>query len=348
MKIFLNPYQNIHNKKKTHSVPFGISATETAKLSCDIDRYESSMVFFPEYTKFFLDNIGCVKTKGAKTVVDVGSNQGELTRNVRKKYPKMKTVNVELTSQMNRIARHKDKQLKLDKNVVYRKGNALKLPLNNNSVDVILFSRVLHEIYSYDSPELNASKFSLDSIERCFTEASQKLKKKGLIIVKDPAKPEDYNKLVILSNFVDGYNDFKKSNEELQKANVTELRGLALLKRFCLDFEPAKGYYFFSGNRCVMPKWLASEFIRHRKFNDTELHWKDEINEQYGIMTNAEYKKMALNLGFKIIKAEHNFKENAKNFYAINNEFKIFDLEQNELLQEKEFPVDQYLVLEKK
>lgn len=351
MQVLLNTFSNrykANNNVHFRPVAFGINATETAKLSCDIDRYESTMTFFPEYTKFFLENISAVRTKGPKTVVDVGSNQGELARNVRKKFPKMKTINVELISEMNKIARNKDKKLKLDKNVTYRKGNAFKLPVNNNSVDVILFSRVVHEIFSYDSEEFGATKFSLDSVEKAFSEAAKKLKKNGRIIVKDPAKPEDYNKLVVLSGFKDGFAYLDKTAEEIKKADVTKLKGIALLKRFCTDFEPAQGYYFFAGDSCVMPKWLASEFIRHRKFNDTELHWNDELNEQYGVMTNDEYKKLASNLGFRVIKAEHNFKDDKNNYYAIHDDFKIHDLAGMELTQEEDFPVDQYLVLEKK
>ncbi|MBS4759151.1 MAG: methyltransferase domain-containing protein [Clostridium sp.] len=350
MKIQLNRYNFYYSNKTINKsqIPFGISATETAKLSFDLDRYESSMTFFPEYTKFFLENISSVRTKGTKTILDVGSNQGELTRNIRKFYPQIKTINLDLTKELHKIAKEKDKNQKLHKNVKYMTGNAMKMPVLNNSIDAILFSRVIHEVYSYDSEALNAEKFSIDSVERTFLEAGKKLKRHGRIIMKDPAKPEDYNKLVSISDFSEKDKFSFKNQEELKSADVTKLKGINLLKRFCIEFEPADGYYIFNENSCIMPKWLASEYIRHRKFNDTKLHWADEINEQYGIMTNKEYKKLAETLGFKIIKAEHNFKEDNNNFYAINNEFKIFDMSGKELIQSEEFPVDQYLVLEKK
>lgn len=337
-------YTNRTNQKPS----FGINATETAKLSEDIDRYQSTMTIFPEYAKFFIENVDKIRTKGPKTILDAGSNQGELTRIIRKNFPKMKTINLDLVPTLSRISKKKDKEEKLTQNVFYKSGNAMDLPVSNNSLDAIMFSRIIHEIYSYDCEKLGAEKFSMDSVERTFLNAHNKLRKNGRVLIKDPAKPDDYNKLVVIKNFKNKDDVKFKTKDLLLNADVTKLKTRNLLKRFCYEFEPANGHFVFNKDECIMPKWLASEFIRHRKFSDTELHWKDEINEQYGIMTNKEYKKLAEKSGFKVVLAEHNFKPDSNNFYAINDEFQIFDTDGNKLVQEKEFPVDQYLILEKK
>lgn len=352
MRILFNNINNIASSYSRNlfqpSPAFGINATETNKLSTDIDRYQSTMTFFPEYTKFFTENIDRLKTKGPKIILDVGSNQGELTRNLRKKFPRIKTINLELSAQLNKIAKEKDKKSGLSQNVLYKTGNAMALPVNNNSIDAILFSRIVHEVYSYDCEKLNTEKFSLDSVERLFEEAHKKLKKNGRVLIKDPAKPEDYNKIVIISNFKEGDGFDSASKEELLDTDIKKLKDKNLLRRFCYEFEPAKGHYLINDDSVILSKWLASEFIRHRKFNDTPFHWNDEINEQYGVMTNKEYQKLAQKSGFRVILAEHNFKEDNNNFYAINDAFTINDTDGNLLIQEKEFPVDQYLVLEKK
>lgn len=325
---------------------FGIDATETNKMSDDIDRYQGSLVIFPEYMHFFLANIKDIANHQDGAILDVGSNRGDLTRNIRKKYPGTTTINMDLVPDFHKVAQMHDLAQGLNERSEYKIGNALSLPVEDNSLSAILYSRVLHEIYSYDCKELNVEKFSNSSVPKALEEAYKKLKPNGRVLIKDPAKPGDYDKLVKLQNFKDNKSIYY-THENLMRADVRKLDTFNLLKRFCNEFEPAKGNYMFSSDSCTMPKWLAAEFIRHRKFNDTKLHWQDEINERYGVMTNEEYKSLAQKIGYKVIKAEYNFKPDNENFYSIDNEFIIEDMNGNRLIQEKEFPVDQYLVLEK-
>lgn len=75
-----------------------------------------------------------------------------------------------------------------------------------------------------------------------------------------------------------------------------------------------------------MPKWLAQEFIRQRKFNDTAMHWTDELNEQYVPYDWQEFVAIAKKAGFSPVDISKETLGYELNFYHIpKEEFQIIN-----------------------
>ena len=297
--------------------------------------------------EFFLGNLrNAVSSSATPHIADIGACSGDLTRLVRANYPHVHTTNVDLTDYFTSAAKKEDIEAGLSANTTYLCANALKLPFENFSMDALLYSRVLHEIFSYEFPELNDRKFSKESIKKVLQEAYRVLKIGGVIIIQDPAKPENYDETVTISNFAD--QSANLSDQDLLETDVTVLKGEDLLKRFLIEFEPAKNNYTQSPEGYKMQKWLASEFIRHRKFNETKEHWAHEICEQYSPLTQKEYEDFAKTTGFELVSSEIVYKPDEKNLYAYSNSFDVRDSQGDKLLSSKDFPLGMLLAFKKK
>ena len=279
-------------------------------------------------------------------IADIGACTGDLMRNIRANYPNIYTTNLDLTDAFAAAAQKEDEEAGLSSNTDYICANALSLPFEASSMNALFYSRVFHEIYSYESPEFNTGKFSEESIAKALKEAHRVLKPGGMVLIQDPAKPQNCFELVTISNFSDKSTNI--SDEELLKADVTKLKGEDLLRRFLLEFEPAKNNYKKLPKGYQMPKWLASEFIRHRRFNETKEHWADEINEQYSPITPKEYVDLAKSIGFEYAGSDVLFLPDEKNIYAYTNAFEVTDSQGNKMLQSKDFPLGMLLALKKK
>lgn len=311
----------------------------------DIKKFSDQMNLVWDDVVFFINQIN-LHFNGTDylRIADIGSCNGDMSRFLRQYIPKdIYTYNVEICEQLNEIARIRDTKCGLVQNVEYILGDALNLPFEQESLDVLIYSRIFHEIFSYES-DTNKNVFSNTSVFRALQQAKKCLKKNGIILIQDPAKPPEYNTKVCVSNFVQPKKVLNVS--DLLNADVLTLGTEDLLRRFLIEFEPVAGQYKTTPTGYVFDKWIASEFIRHRKFNDSQSHWNKEICELYGPLGIPDYKNIAKTLGFKVKYAQYVRVAKANNFYAINNEF---DITQNgkKLNQYRHFPVSMYIALQK-
>lgn len=311
----------------------------------DIKKFATQMNLVWEDVVFFINQINSHSNEDAcLKVADIGSCNGDMSRFLRRYIAKdIYTYNVDIYEPLNDIAKIRDTECGLVNNVEYALGDALRLPFEQESLDVLIYSRIFHEIFSYE-PDIAKNGFSNTSVFKALQQAKKCLKKNGIILIQDPAKPAEYNSKVCMSNFAQPK---KVLNEtDLLNTDVSVLGTEDLLRRFLIEFEPVAGQYKVTPKGYVFDKWIASEFIRHRKFNDSQSHWNKEICELYGPLSIFDYKYIAKTLGFKVKSAQYVRFKKANNFYAINNEF---DITQNgkKLSQYRSFPVSMYIVLQK-
>ena len=120
------------------------------------------------------------------------------------------------------------------------------------------------------------------------------------------------------------------------------------MRRFATDFYPANGNIKWNKNGdCIMPRWLVTEWVRHRKWLRTPENWAYEIKENYGTLKPDELSDFAKQSGFSIVKIENISIPDENNIYKINdNEFELRDMNDNKLSLE-DFPMFIEAVLRK-
>ncbi len=304
--------------------------------------------------RFFLGGLNKIDTDDKRKkqplhIADIGCCDGALARTLSDFLPSdYKYYGLDLSPEMLEIAKEKDK--KNGKKAEYTVGNAFNLPYKGEKKDAIIASSIMHELYSYASEEYGEDAYSKASILHFMQQAYDSLKPGGVLIIKDPATPgsDAWEKIRVCSaNQEDGAYPPIEDEEELRKADITKLCTLDKLKRFCMDFYPAKGQCEWDGDSCIMPRWLVTEFARHRKWLATPENWAYEIKENYGTMRPDEMADFASKVGFDTVKIENISIPNKNNIYAIREgEFELRDMDDNQLSLE-DFPMFLEVVLRK-
>lgn len=324
----------------------------------DIKTYTANMQRKTQNDKvisYFLNGIANIDTDAMRknepiSILDVGCCDGALGRKLSQFLPKnTKFYGVDLSSEMIEIAKQKDINEPI--NSTYMVGNAFDLPDKSNPKDAIIASSVMHEIYSYADDKYNEEAYSKESILHFMQQAYDSLKPGGVLMIKDPATPQidAWEPIKIAgANKFDGKIPSIENDEELKNANITQLCTFDKLRRFCMDFYPAKGITKFDENDdCIMPRWLVCEFVRHRKWLATPENWAYEIKENYGTLRPDEISDFAKKIGFGIVKVENISIPNEKNLYAIQkDEFELRDMQDSKLSLE-DFPMFVEVVLRK-
>ena len=294
--------------------------------------------------KFFVSGLSKIdsdtkRSHGTLEIADIGCCDGALCRKLSEFLPQNSFYyGLDLSEGMLKEAERKD-------------GNAFNLPYKENSKDAIILSSIMHELYSYPSEEYGEEAYSKASILHFMQQAYKCLKPGGVLIIKDPAtasvdawepvKIENANKF-------DGELPVIEDIDELKKADITKLSTHDKLRRFATDFYPAKdNVEWDEDGNCIMPRWLVTEWVRHRKWLKTPENWAYEIKENYGTLRPDELADFAKQTGYNIVKVENISIPDDVNIYKIKeNEFEIKDMAGNNLSLE-DFPMFIEAVLRK-
>lgn len=313
----------------------------------------STKLKLDENLKFFLTGINKVDTDTKREgkpleIADIGCCDGALFRSISDFLPQnTKYFGLDLSQGMLNEAAEKDKG-KI--NSTYILGNAFNLPFKESKKDVIIASSIMHELYSYESKEYNEKPYSKESILHFMQDAYNCLKPGGVLIIKDPATEgvDPFEKIKITNANKEDGNYPPLPENELVKADITKLCTYDKLRRFCTDFYPAKNQISWDENGdCIMPRWLVTEFVRHRKWLATPENWEYEIKENYGTLRPDEVADFAHKTGFYPIKIENISIPNKNNIYAIKEgEFELKDMNDN-ILSLEDFPMFLEIILRK-
>ena len=228
-----------------------------------------------------------------KNILDVGPGGGLILDLLEKKDPSLNIMGIDLSQNVIDALHKKQK----DESHVWQivQGDALKLSqyFKENSIDSIIFSSIIHELYSYI--ETNGQKFNKETIKEALKEAYKVLAPKGRIIIRDGIKSEPLDAYRII--------EFNNKND------------LEILKRYCHDFEGRKiTFTQIKDNQVKMLLNDAMEFLYTYTWG--EQSYPLEVKEQFGYFTLNEYISFIKeNLdNVKIIEAKAYLQEG----YAIN------------------------------
>jgi len=225
-------------------------------------------------------------------VVDAGFGTGELARYIALQHPASQIIGIDcsehfLTNAMRHLANIA--------NVRLVQGNIIDKHLATDSVDTIIFSTVLHEVYSYTGYDITA-------VEKALTSALDELKPDGRIIIRDGIMPEKKTAYLLLKN-----NNGSQNITEHPKCLSTE----AMFLRFIQEFKNGTGapHRAMKNTGIIPPRGFgerlyctsshtAYEFLSKKDYRD---NWHIEINEQFGYLTLKQYETLLEKLGYHIV-----------------------------------------------
>ncbi|MGM9877226.1 MAG: class I SAM-dependent methyltransferase [Bacilli bacterium] len=203
-------------------------------------------------------------------ILDVGPGGGALMDLILDTYEDKNVYGIDISS--NVIDELNKRKLKEKRKYNLVKGNALYLEkyFNEKSLDTIIFSSIIHELYSYI--EFDGKRFNYDTIKKALKSAYNILDVGGRIIIRDGIMSSTNNKRII---------EFKNSND------------INILKKYKNDFKGRNiEYEIISDNKVLMNENDSMEFLYTYTWGDES--YSLEVKEQFGYFNLNEYKKFIL------------------------------------------------------
>ena len=219
-----------------------------------------------------------------KTVVDVGSGGGVLLDRLEKKYPEKTIIGTDISSNVIEVLNQKKS----------KEGHNWKVLVHNfveggfpEKIDNVIFSSILHEIYSYNETEHGC--FEIESVKNALRNAYESLNENGRIIIRDGIKTEGH---------------------AARRIRFTDASGLEFFENYVRDFKGLKELTdeekVASVDRENLEVSGDINFIREFMYTYTWgiQSYPHEVKEQFGYFTLREYVEFFENLGAEILFAK--------------------------------------------
>lgn len=200
------------------------------------------------------------------TILDVGPGGGGLLDLIEKFDSKLNVMGIDLSQ--NVIDKLSQKKIEENHKWDIIKGDALNLNdyFESESINTIIYSSIIHELYSYI--EYEGKKFNKETIKQSLCKAYEVLSKGGRIIIRDGIMTEPQNQYRLI--------EFK------------DIRDIKILKRYCNDFKGRQiTFEQIDSNTVKMLVNDAMEFLYTYTWG--EQSYPLEVNEQFGYFTLSEY-----------------------------------------------------------
>ncbi|MBQ3906550.1 MAG: methyltransferase, partial [Lachnospiraceae bacterium] len=218
-----------------------------------------------------------------ETVVDVGSGGGVLLDLLEEKYPDKTVIGTDISDNVLQMLNKKKKEEGHAWTV--RRHNFAEEPFAEK-VDAIIFSSILHEIFSYTETE--NGRFEISTVKTALENAYRSLKPRGRIIIRDGVKSK-----------VDG------STIEI---TFKDPEGMEFFKNFVRDFEGLKDIedkkieIFESEQRVRADANFAREFLYTYTWGKQS--YAHEVQEQFGYFTIEEFRDFFEGIGARILRCD--------------------------------------------
>jgi hypothetical protein len=216
-------------------------------------------------------------------IVDVGSGGGVLLDRLEKKFPDREIIGTDISTNVIDALNAKKKKEGHRWNVVVH--NFVEGPFANKT-DTVIFSSILHEIYSYT--ETPRGRFEIDSVKTALKNAFASLTPGGRIIIRDGIKTDSDELVTIRFKSSDGMDFFENYRNDF--------KGLK-------DIPDEKKVVFADARSLTVTGDI--NFMREFMYTYTwgKQSYAHEVQEQFGYFTLKEYTDYLRGLGAKIIVA---------------------------------------------
>jgi SAM-dependent methyltransferase len=206
------------------------------------------------------------------TIIDKGCGTGKFLLYLSERLPGSRLFGMDLSRELLRTA---ESQPYPNANVTILKSDIADRYFPAGSVDTVIFSSVIHEIYSY-------SGYDRGRVRQALRNTRTELRPGGRVLIRDGVRP---------------------------KGGMTWMRGdaetEARFRRFARDFKHRAGVTF-TEQALQSRTWFllslhdANEFLSKKDYLE---NWAVEVNEEFGVFTLEEWHRELMALGFGLVVA---------------------------------------------
>ncbi|MDA1477945.1 class I SAM-dependent methyltransferase [Bacillus changyiensis] len=200
-------------------------------------------------------------------MLDIGAGGGVMLDLLTERHPKAKVIGIDLS--VNVIEGLQKRKVRERKRWEVKQADALDLPeyIEKESVDTIVFSSILHEMFSYIPYE--GRKFNDRVIAKALKSAFDVLKPNGRIIIRDGIMTEN--------------------KQETRRIHFKDSSGMNFFKRYLHDFKGRK-IQVLGIEKDAVTLYIndAMEFLYTYTWGEEA--YPHEVQEQFGFFTPSEFR----------------------------------------------------------
>jgi SAM-dependent methyltransferase/nicotinamide mononucleotide adenylyltransferase len=203
-------------------------------------------------------------------IVDKGCGTGKLLVELSRRFPRSSLVGVDLSRE---FLRRCDENTYAGGDVRFLLGEAAAPAVEDASATTVIFSSVMHEIYTY-------SGYDLSQIDRALKSAARELGAGGRVLVRDGISPEP----------------------ALWRMRLEDAATREAFTRFAVEFKHGAG----AAHEALSDGWvrieahLANEFLCKK---DYQKNWAIEVHEEYGALTLGGWREAMARAGLQVVEA---------------------------------------------
>ena len=328
----------LKNCKKRYSKKGGkpTRLEEAEKSRSNMNEYYLQMdISMKEKIDTIINNIIIPDSSGYLVIYDIGTGTGNLLISLfiilKTEYPNLKLSMVGIDLMETSITKAIEnanknaitKQAISDGDIIFHISNATKIDSIKSlpKADYIVYSSIIHEIYSYteqlDNNFVCSEIKRIQSVEKALEQAYELLKPNGQVIIRDFIRPDMSNEIINVAFKKNEYQDICVAFQNFIDDHRKQSRHYFLFTLVypscqtldCVDDE----YLVYETNIQTLYEFL------YRK--DYISNWEVELNERYGFWTENAISSLLTSGGFKIelLQKYHNswiMKNRLKNIYV--------------------------------
>ena len=230
------------------------------------DRFYNEIEYLQTMNSSIIHKAKLLEYMKGENILDVGPGGGALIDLILDNYPLKNVYGIDISKNVIDELNKKKKKDKKDYTLI--EGNALYLEnyFDKNSMDTIIFSSIIHELFSYI--KFDNKKFNYDTIKTALISAYNILKIGGRIIIRD------------------GIMSDSNPNRIIEFKNVEDI---SILKKYQEDFKGRKiEFKKIDNNKVIMKENDAMEFLYTYTWGKES--YALEVQEQFGYFSLNGYK----------------------------------------------------------